>query len=103
VIDTLQGAQVEKAEIFFHFAPEIRLTPGPAENCWSAVRSGSSRKLLVYTDPGWEYECLYGSTDPILGWYSQALEEKTPSVTLRGMLRNPAQGTSRTRIVTSGG
>lgn len=86
ITDSLEGAAAATAEIFFHFAPEIHLQRGPADNCWTATRAGSARELRLETDPAWQFECFRGSTDPVLGWYSPALEEKIPSVTLRGQI-----------------
>jgi len=99
VIDTLEGMPPDSAEIFFHFAPDIHLTRGPADTGWTATRKGNGRQLILYTDPAWRFECFQGSTNPILGWYSPALEEKLPAVTLRGLARESAARRCMTRIV----
>jgi Heparinase II/III-like protein/Heparinase II/III N-terminus len=102
VIDTLEGNPAEVAEIFFHFAPDIQLLRGPGDNCWVATRQGSQRQLTMYMDPAWSFDSFHGSTDPILGWYSVALEEKMPAGTLRGLARESAARSCVTRIVITG-
>ena len=86
VIDTLQGngGQTELAEIYYHFSPEVDIKPGPVDHCWVATWKGRQKRLLIYTDPCWNYEVVKGGTNPITGWYSPVLEEKIPSNTLRG-------------------
>ncbi|MEZ5541464.1 MAG: alginate lyase family protein [Pseudomonadota bacterium] len=96
VIDTLAGALPEVAEIYFHFAPDVHVQRGSADNAWTARREGGARELVLYTDPAWQFAGLRGSTDPISGWYSPALEEKVPATTLRGQ----AAGASARRCVT---
>jgi len=102
IIDSLDGKMPEMAEIYFHFAPEIHLTRGPADDYWIATREGSGRKLGIYTDPAWDFECISGSTDPILGWYSPALEEKLPVVTLRGRASRGSSRRCKTCIMIGG-
>jgi hypothetical protein len=97
--DTLSGAQVQGADIFFHLTPEVHLKRGTADNCWIATQDGSRRQLLFYTDPSWEFQVCQGSTDPILGWYSPALEEKIPAPTLWGTARGVAASRCMTRLV----
>ena len=99
VIDTLVGAQPASAEIFFHFAPDIHLRRGPGDNDWIATREGSGRQLMLYTDAAWHFECFHGSTNPILGWYSPALEEKVPAATLRGQAGSSRPQRCVTRIM----
>jgi len=102
VLDSLEGTPPDSAEIFFHFAPDIHLTRGAADNCWTATRKGYGRTLQLYTDPAWQFECRRGGTNPISGWYSPALEEKLPAPTLRGQAGPPASRRCRTRIVIGG-
>jgi hypothetical protein len=96
--DTLDGSQAQEAEIFFHFAPDIHLSRDAADSYWIARRRGSGRQLILYTDPAWHFECISGSTNPILGWYSVALEEKEPAVTLRGRANRSAARSCVTRM-----
>jgi Heparinase II/III-like protein/Heparinase II/III N-terminus len=102
VIDTLTGSLPESAEIFFHFAPDVHLSSGPADNGWTATRAGSDRRLELHTDSGWHFERFRGSTNPVSGWYSPALEEKVPSVTLRGQASQANSRRCVTRIVCTG-
>jgi hypothetical protein len=99
IVDRLEGRLPEQAEVFFHFAPDVHVQPGPADNSWTATRDGSARRLVLYTDPQWNFECFRGSTDPISGWYSPALEEKIPAATLRGTAGAGASRHCLTRIV----
>ena len=102
MLDRLEGAEPGQAEIFFHFAADIQINPGPAEHCWTATRAGSERELVLHTDPGWHFECFRGSIDPISGWYSPALEEKLPATTLRGQAASAAACSCLTRLVPGG-
>ena len=101
VIDTLEGAdeQNKVAEIYYHFAPEVDIKSGPVEHCWIATWQGRKKRLLIYTDPCWNYEVVKGGTNPVAGWYSPALEEKIPSNTLRGEIPWTLSLTSTTKIV----
>lgn len=102
VIDTLDGNLPETAEIFFHFAPDVHLSHDPADNFWKATRAGCARELVLQADPHWHFEIFRGSTNPISGWYSPALEEKMPAVTLRGLANQTAARRCVTRILTGG-
>jgi hypothetical protein len=102
VIDTLDGRVPARAEIHFHFAPDIHVQRGPADNSWTATRDGSARRLVLVTDPQWNFECFHGSTNPIAGWYSPALEEKIPAVTLRGVAGAATVRRCLTRIQAGG-
>jgi len=101
VLDELTGADdhTDFAEIHYHFAPDVDITPGPAANCWVASRPGSDRRLVFYMDPLWECALARGSTNPVSGWFSPALEEKVPANTLRGEAVFSAALQSTTRIV----
>jgi hypothetical protein len=101
VIDRLQGGDEQKkfAEIYYHFAPEVDIKPGPVDHCWTATWEGRQKRLLIYTDPCWNYAVVKGGTNPVAGWYSPALEEKIPSNTLRGEAPWSASLTSTTKIV----
>lgn len=101
IVDTLQGngGHTEHAEIYYHFAPEVSIHPGPVDHCWIATWEGRQRQLVIYTDPCWKDEVVKGGTNPIIGWYSPALEEKVPTNTLRGMASWSLSMTSITRIV----
>jgi len=101
VIDTLEGGDEQKkvAEIYYHFAPEVDIKPGPVEHCWIATWQGRKKRLLIYTDPCWDYAVVKGGTNPVAGWYSPALEEKVPSNTLRGEAPWSLSLTSTTKIV----
>lgn len=86
VLDTLRGSgeKAKLAEIYYHFAPDVDITPEPGGHYWVATRKGSEKRLIVYPDPSWRYEVVRGGTNPISGWYSPGLEEKVPANTLRG-------------------
>ena len=102
VTDRLNGAEAGEAEIYFHFAPDVRITHSSADNCWIATRTDCDHRLMLYTDPLWQYESFRACTDPILGWYSPALEEKIPANTLRGRVDLSIIPRGITRIVLDG-
>jgi hypothetical protein len=102
VTDRLNGATSGEAEIFFHFAPDVHITHSPADNCWIAMRTDCDRRLLFYTDLRWQFESFRACTNPTLGWYSPALEEKIPATTLCGRATLSRVRTSVTRIVIDG-
>ena len=102
VIDTLDGNLPVMAEIYFHFAADIHLTRATADNCWTATRDGSEREMVLHTDPEWHFECFRGSINPRLGWYSPALEEKIPTLTLRGLASQTSSRSCMTSIVMIG-
>jgi uncharacterized heparinase superfamily protein len=99
VTDSLNGATTGEAEIFFHFAPDVQINHSTADNCWIAKRTDCDYRLMLYTDSLWQFESFVACTDPILGWYSPALEEKIPAVTLRGRANLSTVRRSVTRIV----
>jgi hypothetical protein len=99
VLDMLSGEQPQVAEIFMHLAPDIQVAQEAADNCWSATRSGSARRLLFYTDPSWDFRLVRGHTGPILGWYSPALDHKVPASVLWGRARGSAARRCLTRLV----
>jgi len=84
LIDVLTGGENTKVAIYFHFAPDIQLTCEENTGNWIASRENSSRRLVFILDNVWEVEVFMGSENPILGWYSPALEEKIASFSLCG-------------------
>ncbi len=100
IIDDIacDGEQIELAEIYYHFAPDVDITLGSIENCWIATRIGQVKQMLIHTDPSWDFELIKASTSPISGWYSPALEEKVPTYTLWGKTNLSASLTCVTRI-----
>ena len=102
VTDRLEGGGGGEAEVFFHFAPEVHVTRSPADNGWIAERADCDHRLMLYTDPLWQFERFRASTDPVFGWYSPALEEKLPATTLRGRAALSMVRRGVTRIVREG-
>jgi hypothetical protein len=102
VTDRLNGATAGEAEIFFHFAPDVQITHSSVDKCWIAMRTDCDRRLMLYTDPSWQFESFRACTDPVLGWYSPALEEKIPATTLRGKVDLSSVQKGITRIVLDG-
>lgn len=98
ITDTVDGTGDGVAELFFHFAPDIQVKRAAAENCWIATRQNCDKELEFYTDRNWEFGIFCASKNPILGWYSPALEEKVPTVTLRGITELSTTRRSVTQI-----
>lgn len=87
ILDEIDGAGEHDLALHWHFAPDVRLAPGPELGAWLATKPGSGRQLLIETDTAWRWEVFSGSEQPILGWYSPALGLKVASPTLRGLRR----------------
>lgn len=83
--DTLECAAEVKAEIFFHFSPEVSLEYDVNNGYWVAKHEKSSAQLIFILDNLWTVDVVKGQNTPILGWYSPALEEKVPTSVLYGV------------------
>jgi hypothetical protein len=99
VTDAVSGACPGIAEIFFHFAPDVRVVLDAENARWVATRQGSRRRLCFSMDPVWTCAVHRGTLNPILGWYSPALDKKVPSDTLRGEAKVCSAVSLVTRIV----
>jgi hypothetical protein len=83
IADVIDGGGHE-VRMAFHFGPLVRvsLDGAHAELSWpDAAVPGAARLELP---PGLDWSAHQGATDPILGWYSDGLGQKTPAVTLVG-------------------
>jgi len=49
IVDTLKsrGRQGKVAEIYYHFAPDVDIEPGPEAHCWIAVREDRKKRLVI--------------------------------------------------------
>jgi hypothetical protein len=77
-------ADGHEARMAFHFGPLVQVSLGAAvaELSWpDAAVPGAARLELP---AGLEWRAYQGAADPILGWYSDGLERRTPAVTLIG-------------------
>jgi len=83
--DVLDCTTEVKAEIFFHFPPEVSLEYDKNNDYWVAKHENSSAQLVFILDNLWKVKIVKGQQTPILGWYSPALEEKVPTNVLHGM------------------
>lgn len=83
--DVLECAAEVKAEIFFHFSPEVSLEYDLNNGYWVAKHEKSSAQLIFILDNLWTVDVVKGQNTPILGWYSPALEEKVPTSVLHGV------------------
>lgn len=84
IIDRLVGGSSVKADIYFHFAPEVVVTRENGSDNWRASHPDSSRQLIFILDKQWDVNLCRGQTEPVLGWYSPSLEVKVPTNTLHG-------------------
>jgi len=84
IVDNLVGGRSLNAAIYFHFAPDVKLTFESKSGDWVAVRPNSKCRLTIRSVAPWEFSVLTGETDPILGWYSPAMEKRIESSTLCG-------------------
>ncbi len=98
--DILDCTSSCKAEINFHFSPDISLTFDETNGYWLACRKNSDRELCFILDRCWTVTAVKGQLDPILGWYSPALEEKIEAWVLHGeaVLSGITQSISRILI-----
>jgi hypothetical protein len=83
IADVIDGGGHE-VRMAFHFGPLVRvsLDGGHAELSWpDAVIPGTARLELP---AGLDWRAHRGAADPILGWYSDGIGRKTPTVTLVG-------------------
>ncbi|HEY1818963.1 MAG TPA: alginate lyase family protein [Trebonia sp.] len=94
VIDS-GGHEVRMA---YHVGPlvEVSLDGATAELSWpDKVAPGRARLALP---AGLEWRAYRGSTDPVLGWYSDGLGHKTPAVTLVGTGRGTPDAPMITKL-----
>jgi hypothetical protein len=83
IADVIDGGGHE-VRMAFHFGPLVRvsLDGAHADLSWpDATVPGTARLELP---AGLEWRAHQGTTDPILGWYSDGLGRKTPTVALVG-------------------
>ena len=99
LIDEVSGGENIKAEICFHFAPDIKVENEEKTGSWIVTRPNSNRRLIFVFDKAWEVKSVKGVEKPILGWYSPALEEKIASYCLRGEAKHPDFLSSMVKIL----
>jgi hypothetical protein len=83
IADVIDGGGHE-VRMAFHFGPLVRvsLDGAHAELSWPDAAVPGTARLELPT--GLDWSAHQGATDPILGWYSDGLGQKTPAVTLVG-------------------
>jgi hypothetical protein len=82
--DSVSGKGKHKLSLYFHFAPDIKVTRGDEPGLWKINKENSGIILLMVVDTSWQWEVLSGTKHPILGWYSAGLGKIQPTSTLRG-------------------
>jgi hypothetical protein len=89
IFDEIDGSH--DIRLAFHLGPDVlaELAGSSAELRWPGVPPGAARLELP---AGLAWSLHRGETEPILGWYSAGLGQRTPSVTLIGRGRS-ASGT----------
>lgn len=81
VEDSARGNSEHLFEQFWHFAPDIRVTP---EGTNSAEIAGKNFKIHVtFLGDNLALDMYRASLAPILGWHSSGYEFKSPTTTLR--------------------
>lgn len=99
ITDSLQGGDHVKAEIFFHFSPEVSLQYDEVHKYWIATRENSDRRVMFVFGRPWEVGLIKGQYNPILGWYSSALEEKIESSVLHGISEYSGSQESLVKVI----
>ncbi|MEA2061893.1 MAG: alginate lyase family protein, partial [Thermodesulfobacteriota bacterium] len=79
ILDSVKGREQFFAELFFHFHPECRVKE--KENGFEIAREGV--EVFLETDAAMESDLLYGSTEPICGWYSPEFNKIMKSLSVR--------------------
>ncbi|MFC1818669.1 alginate lyase family protein [Thermodesulfobacteriota bacterium] len=82
--DSVSGKGTHKLDLYFHFAPEIKIVRGSEPGLWEIIKEKCGIILLMIVDISWQWEVLSGRENPILGWYSPRLNKKQPTSTLKG-------------------
>jgi hypothetical protein len=83
IVDEIDGCNCD-VRLAFHLGPDVvaELDDGYALLHWpDAVTPGAARLELA---PQLDWTLHWGETDPILGWYSSGLGQRTPAYTLLG-------------------
>lgn len=71
-----------RAELFLHFAPDIRIER--LSSTWIVTRLDSNRTLRISTDVCCDWRLASGETSPLQGWFSPMIGVKMPSPVLTG-------------------
>ena len=97
ITDVIDGGRHE-VRMAYHFGPLVQVTldGATAQLSWTDAAAGGAARLELPAALDWR--AYRGSQDPILGWYSAGLGQKTPAVTLVGTGR-PAPGTPMTTMI----
>jgi Heparinase II/III-like protein/Heparinase II/III N-terminus len=87
IVDQIEGGSHD-LRLAFHLGPEVRveLNGSCAALGWSAAATLGAARLEL--PPGLEWTLHRGEDDPILGWYSGGLGQRTPAFTLIGCGRS---------------
>lgn len=95
-IDYQRAATINRASVFFHFAPGVTLD---IENqICRASRTDLAAGLQMTLDPDCHWAIFTGSINPVRGWYSPSLGQKVPAPVLVGTHKNSAPTNISTNI-----
>ena len=83
ITDVIDGGTHE-VRLAFHLGPLVRVSLDGARAELSWPEAPVPGEAWLELPAGLEWRAYRGSSDPILGWYSEGLGRKTPSVTLVG-------------------
>ena len=94
--DSLLGSNKSKARVNYHIHPEVMVEKVP-EGCRLVHKSGVS--ILLVTDPVVKLQELFGSMDPIGGWYSPSYDVLHKSCTISFAIKAEKSTTFKTKII----
>jgi Heparinase II/III-like protein/Heparinase II/III N-terminus len=97
ITDEIDGG-AHDVRIAFHLGPDVQaeLDGTRALLCWPDAASPGAARLELPHELAWSLH--WGETDPILGWYSSGLGQRSPAITLLGQGRSAPGGPLVTRL-----
>ena len=83
IVDEVGGGS-HQVQVAFHFGPDVQaqLQESAVALSWPAAAATAAARLELSAELRWSLH--RGETDPILGWYSRGLGQRTPAFTLLG-------------------
>jgi len=85
ISDSVNSKRLINIKLPFHLHPDVKVDSSDNEK-FLLTRKGTEKSIEVKCDPKCNWFLIKGSTDPIMGWYSDKLGSKIPSNTIIGEL-----------------
>jgi heparinase II/III-like protein len=87
ITDEIEGGGHD-VRVAYHLGPDVQVELGgtSAVLCWPDVAISGTARLELPHELAWSLH--QGETDPILGWYSSGLGQRSPAITLLGRGRS---------------